>query len=223
VGKTEATPITYAKGGIMTTNSNPPAPKRKPKRWPWVVGVTVFVLFLIGKCGHPHDTHDTSQSSAPSSSSAPSTSAADSSTTSAPPPIDPSNPPVISKERADTDLHAAWTKDPDGTEHVTVMEDSGEGDAKTDTVAILKVAKASFPDATAVAITFKGSSCDHYGNCSDADVLDLVYNQDTMSKFNFNGDYFSRFSTQGEANKNRIWALADSCEPHVGNWQCERL
>jgi len=208
----------------MATNTNPPAPK--PKRWPWIVGVIVGVLILAGMCGH----HDTSQPSAPSSSSPPSsslppsTSVADTSTTTpAPPPIDPNNPPVISKERADTDLHAAWTKDDDGTEHVTVIEDSGEGDAKTDTVAVLKVAQQYFPDATAVDIAMKGSSCDPYGNCHDSDVLDLVYTHDTMTKFNFNGDYFNRFSTQGEANKNRIWALADSCLPHVNNWQCERL
>jgi hypothetical protein len=185
---------------------NPPTPKPKPKRWPWVVVVIIAgVLILAGITGH-HD--NTSKPSAPSSSS--------------PPSIDPNNPPVISHERADADLHAAWTKDADGTEHVTVKEDSGEGEAKTDTVAVLKVAQQYFPDATAVNVAFIGSSCDSYGNCHDAAVLDLVYDHDTMSKFNFSGDYFSRFSTQGEENKNRIWALADSCVPHVNNWACER-
>ncbi len=201
---------------------NQPQPARQ-KRWPWIVGVTAAVLILAGMCGaHHSDTSSSSSSSSSSSTDSSTLAVSTPASTSQAPPIDPNNPPVISHDRADTDLHAAWTKDADGTEHVTVHEDSGEGDAKTDTVAVLKVAQQYFPNTT-VAIVFMGSLCDPYGNCHDADVLDLVYDSTTMAKFDFSGDYFERWSTQGQENKNRIWALADSCLPHVNNWECERL
>jgi hypothetical protein len=195
------------------SNTNPPPPK--PKRWPWVIGVTAVVL-ILASCGADHsDTSSTSSATESSSAVAAAPSISE------PPPIDPNNPPVISEERDKTDLHAAWSKDADGTEHVTVTEDSGEGDAKTDTVAILKVAQQYFPNTT-VAITMTGSACDNFGNCHDKDLLDLLYSATTMSRFNFSGDFFSRWSTQGQENKNRIWALADSCVPHVNNWECVR-
>jgi hypothetical protein len=186
-----------------------------------VVGGVVALLLFAGMVGHHNDS--TSSSSSSSSPAASTTVAPEATTTtSVAPPIDPNNPPVISGDRDNADLHAVWTKGADGTEHVTINEGSGEGDAKTDTVAVLKVAQQYFPGET-ISIVMLGSACDAYGNCHDKDVLDLLYDSATMAKFNFNGDYFSRWSSQGQENKNRIWALADSCLPHVNNWECERL
>ncbi|MCV7242948.1 hypothetical protein H7J83_09350 [Mycobacterium mantenii] len=203
-------------------------PKKKKKKWPWLVGGVFLFFVIVGACNHSGGNNSSTASSTPSAAAkntptatTPSAAAKNTPTATTSPP-DPNNPPVPNPQGNTPSIDAHWSKDPDGTERVTFNEGSGEGDAKTDTVAVLKVAQASFPDATSVVVTITGDMCDPYGNCHNAAAATLVYSHDTMAKFNFSGDYFNRFSTEGEKHKNQIWALADNCVTFANNWSCER-
>ncbi|OBB65846.1 DUF2510 domain-containing protein [Mycobacterium sp. 852014-50255_SCH5639931] len=59
--------------------------------------------------------------------------------------------------------------------------------ARTDTIDILKYARATYPDASAVNVQGTFPMTDPYGNTSTQVAIDLTYSRATLSKINFDG------------------------------------
>jgi hypothetical protein len=71
--------------------------------------------------------------------------------------------------------------------------------ARLDTIDILKYARATYPDASAVNVQGTFPMTDPYGNTSTHVAIDLTYSRATLNKINFDG-----------VTKNSIWEIRDS-------------
>jgi uncharacterized protein DUF2510 len=71
--------------------------------------------------------------------------------------------------------------------------------ARHDTIDILRYARATYPDASAVNIQGTFPMTDPYGNTSTQVAIDLTYSRETLNKINFDG-----------VSKNSIWEIRDS-------------
>jgi hypothetical protein len=71
--------------------------------------------------------------------------------------------------------------------------------ARLDTIEILKYAKVTYPDASAVNVQGTFPMTDPYGNTSTQVAIDLTYSRDTLNKINFDG-----------VTKKSIWEIRDS-------------
>ncbi|WAJ43151.1 DUF2510 domain-containing protein [Mycobacterium sp. Aquia_216] len=71
--------------------------------------------------------------------------------------------------------------------------------ARLDTIDILKYARATYPDASAVNVQGTFPMTDPYGNTSTQVAIDLTYSRATLNKINFDG-----------VSKNSIWEIRDS-------------
>lgn len=71
--------------------------------------------------------------------------------------------------------------------------------ARSDTIDILKYAKATYPDASAVNVQGTFPMTDPYGNTSTQVAIDLTYSRDTLNKINFDG-----------VTRKSIWEIRDS-------------
>ena len=71
--------------------------------------------------------------------------------------------------------------------------------ARLDTIDILKYAKATYPDASAVNVQGTFPMTDPYGNTSTQVAIDLTYSRATLNKINFDG-----------VTKTSIWEIRDS-------------
>ena len=71
--------------------------------------------------------------------------------------------------------------------------------ARLDTIDILRYARATYPDASAVNVQGTFPMTDPYGNTSTQVAIDLTYSRATLNKINFDG-----------VNKNSIWEIRDS-------------
>ncbi|OBG73567.1 hypothetical protein A5714_05145 [Mycobacterium sp. E2462] len=71
--------------------------------------------------------------------------------------------------------------------------------ARTDTIDILKYARATYPDASAVNVQGTFPMTDPYGNTSTQVAIDLTYSRATLDKINFDG-----------ISKASIWEIRDS-------------
>ncbi|HEX5255330.1 MAG TPA: DUF2510 domain-containing protein [Mycobacterium sp.] len=71
--------------------------------------------------------------------------------------------------------------------------------ARSDTIDILKYAKATYPDASAVNVQGTFPMTDPYGNTSTHVAIDLTYSRETLNKINFDG-----------VTKKSIWEIRDS-------------
>jgi uncharacterized protein with LGFP repeats len=105
-----------------------------------------------------------------------------------------------------------WSQEADGSETVaydaaTAVSDNLEGDAKKETVWVLKVAHASFPNASSVTVNVMGNMCDKYGACDREPAARWVYQQSTLNRI--------RYDT---VNSDNIWDLADGGEILAKNW-----
>lgn len=105
-----------------------------------------------------------------------------------------------------------WSQEADGSETVaydaaTFGSNNLEGDAKKETVWVLKVAHASFPNAPSVTVKVMGNMCDKYGNCSSKPGAHWLYQQSTLNRI--------RYDT---VNPDDIWDLADGGEILANNW-----
>ncbi|OBH60829.1 DUF2510 domain-containing protein [Mycobacterium sp. E2479] len=71
--------------------------------------------------------------------------------------------------------------------------------ARSDTIDILKYAKTTYPDASAVNVQGTFPMTDPYGNTSTQVAIDLTYSRETLNKINFDG-----------VTKKSIWEIRDS-------------
>lgn len=71
--------------------------------------------------------------------------------------------------------------------------------ARTDTIDILRYARATYPDASAVNVQGTFPMTDPYGNTSTQVAIDLTYSRATLNKINFDG-----------VTKSSIWEIRDS-------------
>lgn len=71
--------------------------------------------------------------------------------------------------------------------------------ARLDTIDILRYARATYPDASAVNVQGTFPMTDPYGNTSTQVAIDLTYSRATLNKINFDG-----------VTKNSIWEIRDS-------------
>lgn len=71
--------------------------------------------------------------------------------------------------------------------------------ARLDTIAILKYARATYPDASAVNVQGTFPMTDPYGNTATHVAIDLTYSRATLDKINFDG-----------VTKTSIWEIRDS-------------
>lgn len=71
--------------------------------------------------------------------------------------------------------------------------------ARHDTIEILRYAKATYPDASAVNVQGTFPMTDPYGNTSTQVAIDLTYSRETLNKINFDG-----------VSKKSIWEIRDS-------------
>jgi hypothetical protein len=71
--------------------------------------------------------------------------------------------------------------------------------ARHDTIDILRYARATYPDASAVNVQGTFPMTDPYGNTSTQVAIDLTYSRETLNKINFDG-----------VNKKSIWEIRDS-------------
>lgn len=71
--------------------------------------------------------------------------------------------------------------------------------ARSDTIDILKYAKATYPDASAVNVQGTFPMTDPYGNTSTQVAIDLTYSRETLDKINFDG-----------ISKASIWEIRDN-------------
>ncbi|OBJ04538.1 DUF2510 domain-containing protein [Mycobacterium sp. 1465703.0] len=71
--------------------------------------------------------------------------------------------------------------------------------ARLDTIDILKYARATYPDASAVTVQGTFPMTDPYGNTSTQVAIDLTYSRATLDKINFDG-----------ITKGSIWEIRDS-------------
>jgi Protein of unknown function (DUF2510) len=158
-----------------------------------VLGMLV-VLIIIGKSWHL-DAKDDSQSSSSSSPTA----------------VGPSTPTESAPSTP------SGPKKPDGVAFSTVPGPNGDvvnahfairdnynetlikDGARLDTIDILKYARATYPDASAVNVQGTFPMTDPYGNTSTHVAIDLTYSQATLHKINFDG-----------VSKNSIWEIRDS-------------
>lgn len=105
-----------------------------------------------------------------------------------------------------------WSQEADGSETVaydaaTFGSSNLEGDAKKETVWVLKVAHASFPNAPRVTVNVMGNMCDKYGNCSREPAARWIYQMTTLNRINYDN-----------VNPDNIWDLADGGEILASNW-----
>ncbi|OBI28129.1 DUF2510 domain-containing protein [Mycobacterium sp. E2238] len=71
--------------------------------------------------------------------------------------------------------------------------------ARTDTIDILRYARATYPDASAVNVQGTFPMTDPYGNTATHVAIDLTYSRETLNKINFDG-----------ITKASIWEIRDS-------------
>ena len=71
--------------------------------------------------------------------------------------------------------------------------------ARLDTIDILKYARATYPDASAVNVQGTFPMTDPYGNTATHVAIDLTYSRETLNKINFDG-----------VTKTSIWDIRDS-------------
>src|SRR5271163_976458 len=83
-----------------------------------------------------------------------------------------------------------WSQEADGSETVaydaaTFGSSNLEGDAKKETVRVLKVAYASFPNVPSVTVNVMGNMCDKYGACSAKKAAYWLYDSSTLNRINY--------------------------------------
>ncbi len=105
-----------------------------------------------------------------------------------------------------------WSQEADGSETVafdaaTFGSSNLEGDAKKETVWVLKVAHASFPNVPSVTVNVMGNMCDKYGACSSEPAARWVYQQSTLNRIRYDS-----------VNPDNIWDLADGGKILANNW-----
>jgi hypothetical protein len=105
-----------------------------------------------------------------------------------------------------------WSQEADGSETVaydaaTFGSSNLEGDAKKETVWVLKVAQASFPSASSVTVNVMGNMCDKYGACSSKPAAHWLYQRSTLNRINYDN-----------VEPDNIWDLADGGEILANNW-----
>jgi hypothetical protein len=105
-----------------------------------------------------------------------------------------------------------WTQEADGSETVaynaaTFGSSNLEGDAKKETVWVLKGAHDSFPNASSVTVNVMGNMCDKYGNCSSKPAAHRLYQASTLNRINYDN-----------VNPDHIWDLADGGAILDNNW-----
>jgi hypothetical protein len=105
-----------------------------------------------------------------------------------------------------------WSQEADGSETVaydaaTFGSSNLEGDAKKETVWVLKVAHASFPNVPSVTVNVMGNMCDKYGACSSKPAAHWLYQRSTLNRINYDN-----------VNRDNIWDLADGGEILANNW-----
>ncbi|UGU03753.1 DUF2510 domain-containing protein [Mycobacterium intracellulare] len=127
----------------------------------------------------------------------------------------PSSAPSTPTEAAPST--PAGPKKPDGVTFTTTQSPDGEivdarfairdnytellikDGARLDTIDILRYARATYPDASAVNVQGTFPMTDPYGNTSTQVAIDLTYSRETLNKINFDG-----------VTKNSIWEIRDS-------------
>ncbi|MGV0554868.1 DUF2510 domain-containing protein, partial [Mycobacterium kansasii] len=127
----------------------------------------------------------------------------------------PSSAPSTPTEAAPST--PAGPKKPDGVTFTTTQSPDGEivdarfairdnytellikDGARLDTIDILRYARATYPDASAVNVEGTFPMTDPYGNTSTQVAIDLTYSRETLNKINFDG-----------VTKNSIWEIRDS-------------
>lgn len=156
-----------------------------------VLGVLVL-LVVVGRSWGFDDKKDGASSSLDPSASAPTTSEA------APPtPAGPKKPDGVTFTTAPGPngevVNAKFAIRDNYTEQM--IRDG----ARTDTIDILKYARATYPDASAVNVQGTFPMTDPYGNTSTQVAIDLTYSRATLDKINFDG-----------ISKASIWEIRDS-------------
>jgi hypothetical protein len=156
--------------------------------------LTALVLLIVVGKSWGFDKHD-SQSTAPTGD----TMAGPSTLTEAPPPTPtgPKKPDGVAFATAPGPngdvVNARFAIRDNYTE--TMIKDG----ARLDTIDILKYARATYPDASAVNVQGTFPMTDPYGNTSTHVAIDLTYSRATLNKINFDG-----------VTKNSIWEIRDS-------------
>jgi hypothetical protein len=158
-----------------------------------VLGVLVL-LIIVGKSWH-FDAKEDSQSSSPSSPTAvgPST------------PIEAAPPTPTGPKKPDG-VTFATAQGPNGdvvNAHFAIRDNYSEklikDGARLDTIDILKYARVTYPDASAVNVQGTFPMTDPYGNTATHVAIDLTYSRETLNKINFEG-----------VSKSSIWEIRDS-------------
>lgn len=152
----------------------------------------LVLLVIVGK-NWAFDGKHGSESTAPTSEAEPSTSVE-----AAPPtPTGPKKPDGVTFTTAPgpsgTVVNAKFAIRDNYTE--TMIRDG----ARQDTIAILRYASATYPDASAVNVQGTFPMTDPYGNTSTYVAIDLTYSRATLNKINFDG-----------VTKTSIWEIRDS-------------
>jgi hypothetical protein len=175
-----------------------PAAARKKRKWPFALGVVVFLIIVGHSCGGSDQGKNT-----PTSATATSSAAAGPATTTTQGPQPPAG--------ATFDVHPG-TGDitPVGdivTAKFKIRENLTEGltkdGARIDTMSILKYAQAEYPNLAEVTVYGSADMTDKYGNSKDEQVVTLVYTRATLDKIHWGGMDFKD-----------IWNIADSRMVH---------
>lgn len=157
--------------------------------------VALGLLIIIGKSWGFDDRND---SQATSSSSGPAAAGPSTMTEAMPPtPTGPKKPDgvafAISPGPNGDVVDARFAIRDNYTE--TMIKDG----ARHDTIDILRYARATYPDASAVNVQGTFPMTDPYGNTATHVAIDLTYSRETLNKINFDG-----------VSKNSIWEIRDS-------------
>lgn len=158
---------------------------------------TLSALFFLGIIGKSWAFHENKDGQSTSSSS-PTTAEPPTPTEAAPPtPTGPAKPDgvtfgTVPGSSGDV-VNARFAIRDNYTE--TMIKDG----ARLDTIAILKYARATYPDAAAVNVQGTFPMTDLYGNTSTHVAIDLTYSRATLLKINFDG-----------VTKSSIWEIRDS-------------
>ncbi|WAC93525.1 DUF2510 domain-containing protein [Mycobacterium sp. Aquia_213] len=155
---------------------------------------TLVLLIIVGK-SWGFDAKNDSQST---SGSSPTTAGPSTLTEAAPPtPTGPKKPDGVAFATAPGPngdvVNARFAIRDNYTE--TMIKDG----ARLDTIDILRYARATYPDASAVNVQGTFPMTDPYGNTSTQVAIDLTYSRETLNKINFDG-----------VSKISIWEIRDS-------------
>lgn len=155
--------------------------------------VALVLLIIIGKSWGFSGKHDSESTGSSSIAEGPST----------PTEAAPSTPPSPKKPDG---VAFATAPGPNGdvvNAHFAIRDNYTEkmikDGARLDTIDILKYARATYPDASAVNVQGTFPMTDPYGNTSTQVAIDLTYSRATLNKINFDG-----------VTKNTIWEIRDS-------------